>query len=326
MLRCLFVAILLTATGAVPGLAQGQPSALAFPTKPVRIVVPFSAGGTADVSGRIMAEHLGALWGQPVVVENRPGAGGNIGAEVVARSPGDGYTLLVGTVGIHAASAIYPRLTYDPAKDIAPVTVLIDVPNVIIVNPSLPARNLRELVALARQKPGQLTFGSAGNGSSTHLAGELFLLSAGVQMAHVPYRGSSMALNDLVAGNVNAMFENLPTVPPLVQGNAVRPLALTSATRSDALPDVPTAAEAGVEGYVATAWMTLAAPGTVPEPLLERLNADARQVLALPVVQQRLRQLGATPVGGTVAESRRFFAAETEKWNRVIQAANIRLN
>jgi tripartite-type tricarboxylate transporter receptor subunit TctC len=322
MLRHLLAASVALAVSAATAFAQAP----AFPTKPVRIVVPFSAGGTADVAGRIMAEQLGSLWGQPVVVENRPGAGGNIGAEAVARAPGDGHTLLVGTVGIHAASAIYPNLTYDPARDLAPVTVLIEVPNVVIVNPSLPARDLRDLVALARQKPGQLTFASAGTGSSTHLAGELFLLATGVQMSHVPYRGSSVALNDLVAGNVNLMFENLPTVPPLVQGGAVRPLALTSATRSDALPGVPTAAEAGVDGYVATAWMTLAAPATVPDALLERLNADARRVLALPAVQAHLRQLGATPVGGTVAESRAFFASETEKWNRVIQAANIRVN
>ncbi|HEY8609703.1 MAG TPA: tripartite tricarboxylate transporter substrate-binding protein, partial [Roseomonas sp.] len=217
MLRNLLAAAFAVAVSATAALAQAP----AFPTKPVRIIVPFAPGGTADVAGRIMAEHLGNLWGQSVVIENRPGAGGNIGAEVAARAPGDGYTLVVGTVGIHAASAIYPRLTYDPAKDLAPVTVLIDVPNVIIVNPSVPAQNLQELVALARRQPGQLTFGSAGNGSSTHLAGELFLLSAGVRMSHVPYRGSSLALNDLVAGNVKLMFENLPTVPPLVQGNAI---------------------------------------------------------------------------------------------------------
>jgi tripartite-type tricarboxylate transporter receptor subunit TctC len=313
------VAAALWATGAA---AQAP----AFPTKPVRIIVPLAPGGAGDVLARIMADGLGAHWNQPVVVENRPGAGGNIGAEVVARSPGDGYTLLLGTLGIHGASAIYPRLNYDPAKELSPVTVLGDLPNVIVVNPSVPARTLQELVALARARQGQLTFGSAGNGSSTHLAGELFLLTAGVQMSHVPYRGSAPALNDLVAGNIQAMFENLPTIPPLVAAGSIRPLAVTSATRSPALPDVPTAIEAGVPGYVATAWLALSAPASVPEPLLERLNADARAVLASPATRARLDSLGITPVGGTLAESRAFFAAETEKWNRVIQTAQIRLN
>ena len=297
-----------------------------FPNRPVRIVVPLAPGGSADVLARIVGEHLGARWGQPVVVENRPGAGGNIGAEYVARSPGDGYTLLLGTLGIHAASAIYPRLSYDPARELAPVTVLGDLPNVIIVHPSVPARNLRELVELARGRPGALSFGSAGNGSSTHLGGEAFLLAAGVQMAHVPYRGSGPALNDLVAGNIQVMFENLPTVPPLAQAGSVRALAVTSAQRSPAMPDVPTADEAGVPGYVATAWLALAAPASVPVALLERINADTRAVLAEPAVRERLAGLGITPVGGSVAETRAFFASETEKWNRVIQTAGIRLN
>ena len=321
MLRRTFVAAVGAALSA-PALAQAP----AFPAKPVRIIVPLAPGGAGDVLARVMAEGLGARWGQPVVVENRPGAGGNIGAEAVARSPGDGTTLLLGTLGIHGASAIYPHLSYDPAKDLAPVTVLGDVPNVIIVNPSLPVRSLGELIALARRKPDDISFGSAGNGSSTHLAGELFLMNAQVQMAHVPYRGSAPALNDLVAGNLQVMFENFPTIPPLVAAGAVRPLAVTSASRAPLLPDVPTAGEAGLPGYVATAWFALAAPASVPAPLLERLNADACAVLANPATRSRLESLGVTPMGGTVAESRAFFASETAKWNRVIQTANIRLN
>lgn len=323
LLATAFAVAALSATAA-PAQTSAQPPA--FPVKPVRIIVPLAPGGSGDVLARIMAEPLGTLWGQPVVVENRPGAGGNIGAEVVARSPGDGYTLLLGTLGIHGASAIYPRLNYDPARELSPVTVLGDLPNVIVVNPAVPARTLQELVALARRQPGQISFGSAGNGSSTHLAGELFMLTAGIQMSHIPYRGSAPALNDLVAGNIQVMFENLPTIPPLVQGNAVRPLAVTSAFRAPAMPDVPTVEEAGVPGYVATAWLALSAPASVPEPLLERLNADARTALAMPAVREKLATLGITPVGGTLAESRAFFASETEKWNRVIQAAGIRLN
>lgn len=308
----------------LPGATLAQPAS--FPNRPVRIVVPFAPGGTADVMGRVVAEQLGAAWGHQVVVDNRPGAGGNTGAEIVARSPGDGHTLLVGTIGIHAASAIYSRLPYRPDADLAPVTVLAESPNVIVAHPAVPVRTLADLVALARSRPGEITFGSAGNGSSTHLAGELFLLAASVRMAHVPYRGSAPALNDLVAGNIQVMFENLPTIPPHAASGAVRPLAVTSAARSPALPGVPTAAEAGVPDYVATAWFTLAAPASVPAPLLERLNADARAALAKPEVAERLRGLGVTPIGGTVAEARRFFAAETEKWNRVIATAGIRLD
>jgi tripartite-type tricarboxylate transporter receptor subunit TctC len=256
----------------LPGPAFAQGSA-PWPSRPVRIIVPFAAGGTADVLGRIMAERLMQRWGQQVVVENRPGAGGNIGAEQVARAPGDGYTLLVGTIGIHAASAIYRNLNYRPTTDLAPVTVLAEMPNAIIVHPSVPARTLEELIALARRQPGGLTFGSAGSGSSTHLAGELFLLQTGTRMQHVPYRGSAAALNDLVAGNIQVMFENLPTVPPLAEANAVRALAVTSAEAVSALPGVPAAQAAGASGYVATAWMTLAAPASIPAPLLERIGA-----------------------------------------------------
>lgn len=314
-------AIALGAALAAPRLAQSQTS---WATRPIRLIVPFAAGGTADVLARIMAERLTPRWGQQVVVENRPGAGGNIGAEVVARAAGDGHTLLLGTIGIHAASAIYANLPYNPATELAPVTVLADMPNAIIVHPSVPARTLQELIALARQKPGELTFGSAGNGSSTHLAGELFLLSTRVQMTHVPYRGSAAALNDLAAGNIQVMFENIPTVPPLVQANVVRALAVTSSQRVSLL-DVPPAQEAGAPGYVATAWMTLAAPATVPAPLLERLNADARAVLSDAAVRARFTALGAIPIGGTVEESRRFFAEETVKWNAVINTAGIRV-
>jgi tripartite-type tricarboxylate transporter receptor subunit TctC len=215
-----------------PGLAQ-QP---AWPARPVRIIVPFAAGGTADVLARLVGERLAAKWQQQVVIDNRPGAGGNIGAEQVARAAGDGHTLLLGTIGIHAASSIYSRLPYNPDTDLAPVTVLAEMPNAVIVHPSVPAQTLAELIALARQRPGALSFGSAGSGSSTHMAGELFMLTAGVQMTHVPYRGSSAALNDLVAGNIQVMFENVPTIPPLVQGGNVRVLAVTSGEAVGALP------------------------------------------------------------------------------------------
>jgi tripartite-type tricarboxylate transporter receptor subunit TctC len=322
--RSLLLLPLAASVGARPRIAGAQPGA--FPNRPVRIVVPFAAGGTADVLARLVGERLSAKWNQQVVVDNRPGAGGNIGAEQVARAPGDGHTLLLGTIGIHAASSIYARLPYNPDTDLAPVTVLAEMPNAIIVHPSVPARNLRELIELARQRPGALTFGSAGSGSSTHMAGELFMQVAGVQMTHVPYRGSSAALNDLVAGSIQVMFENVPTVPPLVQGGQVRVLAVTSAERVGALPDAPPAAQAGLPDYVATAWMTLAAPASVLAPLLQRLNVDTVAVLNEPAMQERLAQLGALKRGFSIGESRRFFADETRKWTRVIQTANIRVN
>lgn len=321
--RSLAIVPLAAALGMLPRTGSAQPAP--FPARPVRIVVPFAAGGTADVLARLVGERLAAKWNQQVVVDNRPGAGGNIGAEQVARAAGDGHTLLLGTIGIHAASSIYARLPYNPDTDLAPVTVLAEMPNAIIVHPAVPARTLAELVALARQRPGTLTFGSAGSGSSTHMAGELFMQVAGVQMTHVPYRGSSAALNDLVAGSIQVMFENVPTVPPLAQGGQVRVLAVTSAEPVAALPGVPPAIEAGLPGYVATAWMTLAAPSSVPVPLLQRLNADTVAVLNEPAMRERLVQLGALKRGFSIEESRRFFAEETAKWTRVIRAANIRV-
>jgi len=307
-------------------LLAGTAQAQTGPTRQVRIVTPFAAGGSADVLARITAQALSVRWGQSVVIDNRLGAGGHIGAENVARSPGDGHTLLLGSIGIHAAYTVYRSLPYSPKDELTPVTMLAEFPNVIVVHPSVPARNLRELVALARARPGEITFGSAGNATSTHMAGELFMLVTGLRLTHVPYRGSSQALNDLMAGNINMMFENLPTIPPVARDGRVRPLAITSATRAAALPDVPTAAEAGVDGYVATAWFTIAAPASTPQPLLERLNADLRAVLADPAVRERFQTLGATPIGGNLPDTRAFLADETVKWQRVVSAAGIHLD
>ncbi len=318
--NCLAAALATWVFGAAPLNAQTPQQ------RPVRIVVPFAAGGSADVLARVTAQALTARWGQQVVIENRLGAGGHIGAEHVARSAGDGQTLLLGSIGIHAAHSVYRSLPYAPATELTPVTILAEFPNVMIANPSVPVRNLRDLVALARARPGELTFGSAGNATSTHMAGELFMLVAGVRLTHVPYRGSSQALNDLMAGNIHLMFENLPTVPPVASAGRVRALAMTSATRSPALPDVPTAAEAGVEGYVATAWFTIAAPASTPQPLLDRLNADLRAVLAEPALRERFTTMGATPIGGPLDESRAFLDSETVKWSRVVQSAGIRLD
>jgi tripartite-type tricarboxylate transporter receptor subunit TctC len=293
-------------------------------SRPVRIIIPVSPGGTADVMARIMAQALTPLWGQQVVVEARTGAGGHIAGELVARSPGDGHTILFGTIAIHAASAMYHRLTYDPARDLAPVVLLVEVPFIVIAHPAAPYRSLGELIALARARPGEVTFGSAGNGTSTHMAGELFQLVAGIRLQHIPYRGSSQSLNDVIAGTINGMFENLPTVPPVVRDGRVQALAITTTARAPQLPEVPTTAEAGLPEFVANAFFTLAAPASTPPPLLEALNADARAALADPATHRRLVELGSTPRGLTLPEIRRYFAAETERWGRVIQAANLR--
>jgi tripartite-type tricarboxylate transporter receptor subunit TctC len=308
----------LALSGLQPATAQEK-----FPTRPIRLVVPFAAGGSADVLARLTARHLGTLYGQQVVVDNRPGAGGHLGAELVAKAPPDGYTLVLGAIGIHAAFAIYKSLSYDPAKDLQPVTVLAEFPNVVIVHPSVPAKTLVEFIALAKANPGTINFGSAGNGSSTHMIGELFKIAAGVELIHVPYKGSAPALNDLIAGQIQAMFENIPTVPPHVKSGAVRALAVTSKTRSPALPDVPTPAEAGLPNYEGTAWFTIAAPAGVPKPLIDKLGADIGGLLAQPAIAAQIRELGATPVGNSPDAAAAYFASERAKWTNVITTAKI---
>lgn len=295
------------------------------PNRPVRIIVPVSPGGSADVMARILAQALTPVWGQQVLVEARTGAGGHLAGELVARAPGDGHTLLFGTIAIHAAYGMYQRLGYDPARDLAPVVLLVEVPFVILTHPAVPYRTLGEFIAGARARPGTITFGSAGNGTSTHMAGELFMLTADVRLQHIPYRGSSQALNDVMAGTLDAMFENLPTVPPVLRDGRVRALAISSAARSPSLPEVPTAVEAGLPGYEATAWFTIATAASTPPPLLEALNRDVRAAMAEPTTNRRLVELGTTPRGLTIPEIRRYFVVETEKWNRVIAAANLKV-
>lgn len=315
----LIAAVLSLSIGALFSPASAQ-------SNQMRIVVPFAAGGTADVLGRIVAQQLGALAGHQVVVENRPGGGGNIGAESVTRGPGDGSVLLLGTIGIHAASKIYRALPYDPDKDLQPVTILAEVPNVLILHPSVPAKDVKEFLALVKQKPGALNFGSAGNGSSTHMIAELFKLKAHADLTHVPYRGSGPALNDLVAGQIQLMFENLPTALPFIENGNVRALGVTSATRSANLPSLPTIAEAGVPGYEGTAWFTLAVASSVPAATVAKLNADIRKILQQPEVVERFKRLGAVIVGNSVTDAKAFFANETSKWNGVIEAARIKID
>jgi tripartite-type tricarboxylate transporter receptor subunit TctC len=312
-------AVFFLSLGALFQPASAQPNQL-------RLIVPFSAGGTADVLGRIVAQQLGTLNGNQVIVENRPGSGGNIGADSVARGPGDGSVLLLGTIGIHAASKIYRSLPYDPTKDLQPVTILAEVPNVLIVHPSLPAKDVKEFLALVKEKPGTLNFGSAGNGSSTHMIAELFKLKAKADLTHVPYRGSAPALNDLVAGQIQLMFENLPTALPFIENGNVRALGVTSAKRSASLPSLPTIAEAGVPGYEGTAWFTIAVAGSVPPATVAKLNADIQKILQQPDVIDRFTKLGAVIVGNSVSDAKAYIASETTKWNDVIEAAQIKID
>jgi tripartite-type tricarboxylate transporter receptor subunit TctC len=306
--------------------AAGFAMAQDYPNRPIRIVVPFAPGGASDILGRLMAERLGAEYRQSIVVENRPGASGHVGAQQVAKAPGDGYTLLSGTIGIHAAYASYRRLDYDPAAELQPILVLGESPNIVAVPASSPYKSFGDFLADAKGNPGKINYGSAGPGSSIHMVTALFEVASGARMTHVAYKGSGPALVDLIGGQLQVMFENFSSGMPQVRGGKLRVLAVTSARRDPRLPDVPTVAEAGVPGYSGTSWFTLAAPRSMPLALAEKISRDANRVLGAPEAAARLDALGVTFTPNTPAEAAAFFKAETAKWNRVIEAAGIRLD
>ncbi len=313
---------------ALLALATAAPAARAqeWPNRPVRLVVPYAAGGTTDILARLIAERFQPLFGQPLVVDIRPGAGGTIGSDHVAKSPPDGYTLLVGGPGTHAtAQALYPNLTYDQQRDFAPISMIATLPNIVVVNPALPVRSIAELIAYAKARPGQLHYGSAGNGTTTHLSGELFRLLTGAEIVHVPYRGSSAALIDLQSGQIQLMFENLPGAIAFAREGRLRGLAVTSPRRAAAAPDLPTVEEAGVPGYAVLSWFVLLAPAGTPQPILARLNDGARRILGDPALRRRVHELGAETAEGSPEEAAAFLAAETERWTRVIRDAGIRI-
>ena len=318
MQKMLKIAAALAAFAAAPGIAQQ------YPTKTVRLIVPFVAGGSADVLSRVLAQRLSQQYGQQVIVENRPGSGGHVGAEAAARAAPDGYTIVFGTIGIHAAYGIYSRLNYDPARDLQPVVMYADMPCVLIVHPSVPARNVKEFIELARKNPGRLNFGTAGSGSSTHMVGEWFKIVTGVNLTHVPYKGSAQAMQDLLGGQIELMFENLTTAIAQIRAGKVRALGMTSKARSPSMPEVPTVAEAGVPGFEATAWFTIAAPAKVPADIVRKLNADMNAFFKAAEMQPRWLEMGLVPIGGSPADAEKFFASEREKWNKVIKAAGIR--
>jgi tripartite-type tricarboxylate transporter receptor subunit TctC len=314
--------VLLAAVLCAASLAIAQD----YPARPIRLVVPFPPGGATDILGRLMAERLGAEYKQSIVVENRPGASGHVGAQQVAKAPGDGYTLLAGTIGIHAAYASYRKLGYDPAAELQPIMVLGESPNIVAVPAISPYRTFADFLGDAKANPGKINYGSAGPGSSIHMVTALFEIASGARLTHVAYKGSGPALVDLIGGQIQVMFENFSSGMPHVRGGRLRVLAVTSAKRDPKLPEVPTIAEAGVPGYSGTSWFTLAAPRSVPPELVEKINRDAHRVWATPEAAARLDALGVTFTPNIPAEAAAFFKSETAKWNRVIEAANIRLD
>ncbi|MCM5678984.1 tripartite tricarboxylate transporter substrate binding protein [Schlegelella sp. S2-27] len=311
---------------------SGTSFAQAWPTKPVRIVVPFAPGGTTDILARALAPELGKALGQQFIVENKPGAGGNLGAAEVARSAADGYTLLMGTVGTHGINqSLYPKLPYDPIKDFAPVTLVAGVPNVLVINPAKAEAykidSVPDLIRYAKANPGKLNMASSGNGTSIHLAGELFKSLTGTYMVHFPYRGSGPALLDLVGGTMDVMFDNLPSAMPQIKGGKLKALAVTSGARSTALPDVPTIAEAGpVKGYEASSWFGLLAPAGTPPEIVNRLQQETAKALASPELKARLEAQGAIPGGNTPAQFAKMIDAETKKWAGVVKASGAKVD
>ena len=298
-----------------------------YPNRTVRIIVPFAPGGSTDVVARILADKLGTELKQSFVVENRAGAGGNIGADAVAKASPDGYTLLMGTTGVLAINKyLYKEMSFDPERDLVPVSYTSLITNILVVNPQVPAKTVSELVALARAKPGSFTFASSGAGSSTHLSAELFKSMAGVDILHVPYKGSSQAITDLMGGQVTMLFDNAPSSIPFVEQGKLRALAVTSTKRLPNLPDVPTLDEAGVKGYESLSWSGIMAPAGTPKRVIDKLNAAIEKILRDPDVKQRFASLGVEPVGGPPEAFSRHIRAESEKWARVVKTANITLN
>ncbi len=308
---------------AMGAFAQAPKPAASFPTKPVRWIVPFPPGGSTDVIARYVALKLTEAWGQSVVIENRAGASGVIGSEVVAKAPADGYMLLMGTTSTHAVSpAIHPKLPYDTISDFTAVTLVATFPNVLVVHPSAP-KTLSELLAAIRANPGKYSFGSSGAGSSTHLAGELFRITTATQMVHVGYKGTGPLLNDLIAGHIPIAWDQITGALPHIQSGKIRVLGVASMERSAALPDVPTIAEV-VPGFEALAWVGIFAPANVPADIVLKIQQEVRRIVQAPEAAQRLRELGATPVGNTPTEFAAFVPRDTAKWRKLVQEVGIK--
>ena len=312
-------------TAAALALCAAPLSAQSYPTRTVRLVVPFSPGGSTDVTARILAQKLTEAWRQQVIVDNRAGAGGNIGAESVARAAPDGYTLLLATTGVMAINhKLYKSLPYDSLKDLAPVTQIGGLPLILIVHPSLPAKSVRDLVAMAKAKPGSLSFASSGVGSATHMTAELFRMMAGVNMVHVPYKGSGQAMTDLISGQVGVAFDQITSSIGHVQSGKLRALAVTSAKRFPSVPNLPTVAEAGVAGYESVSWNGIAAPARTPREIIDRIQGEVARALQQADMKERFLKDGIEPIGSTPEQFAAHIRSERAKWEKVVDRAGIK--
>lgn len=297
-----------------------------YPSRQVRVVVPYPPGGPTDIVARVVFQHVSDATGQQFIIDNRPGAGGNIGAEAVARAPADGYTLLVATTAHAINMSLFKSLSYDVQKDFAPVSLLTQGPLVLVAHPRVPANNVRELIALARGKPESINYASSGNGQSTHLSAELFNSMAGIKMAHVPYKGSAPALNDVVSGQVPVMFDTMLSAMPLVKAGRLKALAVTSAARSPAAPDVPTVAESGLPGYQVFAWNGLLAPAGTPPAVIARINEELRKAMLLPLVREKFSAQGFAASWGTPEQFAGFLRSEVDKWTKTVKSSGATLD
>jgi tripartite-type tricarboxylate transporter receptor subunit TctC len=306
-------------------LAWGTALGQAWPSKPIHYLVPFPPAGATDITARIIADKITGPLGQPVIVENRPGAAGNVGSEVVAKSAPDGYTVLQCTVAQSISQTLYAKLNYDLEKDLTPVAMIALVPNVMEVNPSVPAKSVAEFIALAKSRPGKINFASSGSGTSIHMSAEMFMMLTGVKMVHVPYKGSGPALADLLGGQVDVMFDNLTSSIGYIKSGKLRALAVTTTTRYPELPDVPTMQEAGVAGYEATAWFGMLAPKGTPRSVVTRINAEVNKALAQPDVKEKLAQQGAVASAWTPEQFGAFIHNEIAKWGKVVKASGAKV-
>jgi len=313
--------------GCIALAAAGQGLAAdAYPSKPIRIVVAYTPAGTTDILARIIGQKMNESWGQPVIVENRPGAAGNIGTELAARSTPDGYTLLMGTTGTHAINVnLYRKLSWHSLRSFAPVSLVAMVPNIMVVNNAVPVKNVKELIAYAKANPGKINYGSPGNGSTAHLSMELFKGMTGTKLVHIPYKGSAGVLADVMGGQISVTIDNMPVYLPQVQAGKIRALAVSPAKRSPAAPDLPTIAESGVPGYDSGAWFGLLAPAGTPKAIVDKLSAETVRILKLADVSRRISELGAEPAGGTPEQFSALIKSEIAKWAKVIKEANVEL-
>jgi tripartite-type tricarboxylate transporter receptor subunit TctC len=310
---------------AAPSILVSRALSADWPARPVRVVVPFTPGGSTDITARLVSNRLQEVWGQSVVVENKPGAGGNIASDMVAHSDPDGYTILISGPPLATNQFLYPSLSYDPVADFAPVTSLITQPNLMCVPNSSPAKSVQEFIAYCNDNRGKVTYASSGNGTTLHLSGELFKRLAKVEMTHIPYRGGAPAINDLIPGRVDVIFDNMPSILSHVKAGTLRGLAVTTKERVAVVPEIPTIAESGVPGFDVFSWFGFFVPARTPPDIIARINADTNAALVYPAVKSRFEDLGATPKGSTQAELAAFLKSEIDKWGPVIKEAKIRV-